>query len=70
LWTPKVVEFIAPTIAITKESGASSFEMVDAQLAPFRGVFELHRHFGILVVNQFLFGIPAVHAHETIEHQF
>ena len=50
-------------------SAKASLEMIDAELLPLRRLLERHRELGVLVANEVLPGVAAVHAHESVEQE-
>ena len=60
---------VAAPVAIAKEGRRPPFEVVQAQGIPFRGVLQFHRELRVLVLDQFLPRIAAIHADQPIEHE-
>lgn len=63
-----IVQLVATTVSISEETRGAPFQMIQAQLLPQLRVFELICEARVLVLNQLLARVAAVHADQAVEH--
>src|SRR5256885_231979 len=56
----------APAVAVAEEAGGAPLQVVDAHPLPLGGVSQPHRLLGVLVADQVLARVAAVHAHQPV----
>ena len=66
----RFIQLIASPIAVTEEGGGPALQVVLAQFLPLRSVLQLNRERLVLMGNEVLPWVPAIHAYQAVEHRF
>ncbi len=66
---PVAAQLVAAAVPVAEEARRPPFEVVERQAPPPLRVLQLHRQLGVLVLDQLLARVAAVHAHQPVEHQ-